>query len=303
MNVLHSPTVLSYFIMDTQFSSRMDHILSILLLFLGLATVLLAIYFIKAEQKASPLPTDIRPEDLQITPAQVSYLFDGILHPEYALAATLMDWTLRDLARPVEGGFEFNALGPLLPHERSLMDFFTQFGPTFSFKEHARARSTQQQEYFQGLKQWFVVLEKNMVDRGLIYGAKRDRGRSLQYAVASVLLFFVAFYFFTGPYLIGLPFFASGVIFAALGLRRFGDYPPRGKRVYNYYAPLRRDEGQPQLSPDAELIYRTALAQDGPWPVEGLSEKLRPFAQEKPPHSLPKELRKSLIGTMNLGIF
>lgn len=274
-------------------------------LLLGFLAILSFVFVWFYEYSRRPKIAQIPFQDLRLSPAQVSFLLEGVQKAEYFLASTFLDWKRRGFIE--EGSFSskgFTLLpfqGPLLENEIYLMRFLMKIchSRKIDFTTILHYRKKTEQNFYMEMNQWFLEINKSLSQRQLSYEIHANHGHSLVYGLLSITFFFLGFIgLYLGEYsslllLIGASFYCL------LGISIYGKYPPKGQAVFHSLIPI-RDKRLSYIKKelsflDEDILYLYGLSMGRFFNDLAVEEKLDPNYIE--------QIRKSFIQTSSFHIF
>src|SRR5699024_5071982 len=143
------------------------------------------------ESRNRPSKVQLSLQNLYFSPAEIGYFLTGAADPGNLLAASFLDLIRRDYIT-----FEGDTLilthtqGPKSLHEEYLINWLRSFSKDGRIRLGAikGRRLNETEDYFKDLQAWFDQLETSLINHGLKYRMRANRGNSTLYLCIGIFL-------------------------------------------------------------------------------------------------------------------
>ncbi len=218
----------------------------------GILTLVLYAVARHIESKNRPNKVQLSLQNLYFSPAEIGYFLKGAADPGNLLAASFLDLIRRNYLIFEDDSFVLTQTnGPKRPQEEYLLNWLNSFSKDGQIRLGAikGRRLNEADEYFKDLQTWFDQLETSLIDHGLKYKMRANRGNSTFYLCAGIFLLIVGLIGLSQKFYFALIPILTGFLFVGLAVRIYGALPPKGQSVHHYIYPL--------ISSPKNKIYKT----------------------------------------------
>lgn len=207
----------------------------------GLFTLVAYFFVALYESHNKPSEVQISLQNIYLSPAEIGYFLKGTAHPGHLLAATLLDLIRRNHLSFKDDAFILSHTdAPKSRHEKYLIDWLNSFSKKDLIRLGAIKgyRLNSSEDYFKDLQIWFDMLDSSLIDHGLKYRMRANRGNSTLYLCVGIFLLIVGLIGLSQKYYFALIPILTGFLFLGIAIRIYGALPPEGQSVHRYIYPL-----------------------------------------------------------------